>query len=58
MHHAYVVFIRLLNTHLDGGSIRFDSGRRSSRYDFNADEGGSSGSRYVERPMHPPSINA
>ena len=46
------------NTHLDGGSILFDNGQHSSRYAFNADEGGSRGSRYVEQPMHPPSINA
>ena len=48
MHHAYVLVFGFrkmtYNTHLDGGSIRFDSGRRSSRYAFNADEGGSSGS--------------
>ena len=31
----------------------FDSGK-----DMWAALGGSSGSRYVERPMHPPSINA
>ena len=39
-------------------AIQFDSGRCSSRYGFNADEGEGSGSRNVERPMtHPPSIS-